>query len=475
MENDELIELPYAMSFLVDMELSLKYGIDKAEEYNEISDYRFTREELSKIETIVIPVTKPGFLAGVEKLPNLKHLVVENADNNAYTLPSKIASITDEDISCIEKCKNLESLSITNQPDITYIDLSGMPKLHKLNISHNVNLETISGIDDLKELKSLTCVGNHSLQDIKGLDKTIIQNRDNLEEMDFDVLLFPEAIGYRPFNGSYNQEAMNAIEYINGGITGTTSMAFTGDKVDGKVNWSEYLNPEENIKIGTHSMLKMHNQACQILQDILPRNGSTLDTVVAIERYLAENVTYDYESREHDRTKSALTSTGPNGVRVQLSHKNGINGAYDCLVHKSCVCQGYTRGEQYLLALKGIKSHEVHCLTGLGYDYHSIIRVDDCYNLYSDPCWNACRYQQGDKTLPYSLLTKEEISKDHMLSFEERSAGSHQQTISRPKIAESIEYNTLFRNSRTSEVSAQRAILGQNVIGIVRSADGRAY
>lgn len=474
MESYELIKLPDALSFFVNLELSSRFGIDKYNEYNSSSEFLFTKDELSKIEELIIPITKQSFLDGIEKLPNLKSLKIENEYNNAFLPSNEIISISNEDVRCIEQCKNLESLSIINQPNITDIDLSGMPKLSKLNITNNVNLENISGIDHLKSLGSLTCVGNKSLQDIDGLDQAIIQNKDNLSELNLDVLLFPKAIKFNPSNGHYNQEAMNAVEYIDGEVAGSNTLAFTGDKIDRKVTWSEYLDTG-NITIGTHSMLKMHNTACKILSDNCKRCANAQDTIIAIEQYLAENVTYDHNSLKHNRTKTALTSTKQNGVAVQISHKGGINGAYDCLVHGSCVCEGYTRGEQYLLALKGIKSYSVACLADSSYEYHSIIRIDGYYSLYSDPCWNAAHYQQGDKTLPYSLLTKEEISKDHMLSFEERAITGSVQTMSRSKISESIEYNTLFRNSRASEVAAQRGVLQQNVIGIVRTADGKSY
>ena len=52
--------------------------------------------------------------------------------------------------------------------------------------------------------------------------------------------------------------------------------------------------------------------------------------------------------------------------------------------------------------------------------YHSIIRIDNQDSTYyCDPCWDSCYYHQGDKTLPYCLLTKKEMTKDHTLSFEE--------------------------------------------------------
>ena len=84
----------------------------------------------------------------------------------------------------------------------------------------------------------------------------------------------------------------------------------------------------------------------------------------------------------------------------------------------------------------GIKTRNVYCIGGrdkirinesyhnqitLPDDgYHSIIRIDNNNEIYYfDPCWDSCRWHKGDKSLPYSFLTKKEISKDHTLSFEE--------------------------------------------------------
>lgn len=152
-------------------------------------------------------------------------------------------------------------------------------------------------------------------------------------------------------------------------------------------------------------------------------------------------------------------------------------------MNNSCCCEGYTRGEQYLLSLCGIKSYPSTCIGGekdiLGMadsskdwnnqksvslpddGYHSIIRVDGCEYLYSDPSWNAASWQRGDKTLPYSLLTKDEITKIHTLSFEERDISNDHSKVSRKAIEESITSNSLFRKTKMSEVETQRKQLGQ--------------
>ena len=496
MENDENIELSESLKLIVAKELRDKHGIDKWEKYNILIGCRFTKEELAKITELKIENPHKGDLKDIEFFTNLRHLSITSTQDDKYINLEKVRSISDNEISGIEKCKNLESLTIVNQTGITDIDLGDLPKLKEVNINNNTNLETISGIDNLSKLEQLSCYGNISLQNIKNLDKAIIQNKGNLKGMNLDVLLFPKAIGYK-VNGTYNQEAMNAIEQINGGITGKNMIGFINDKADDKVTWTEPLNLKDKATIGMNSMLKMHNKACQILHDILPRDRGTLDTVVAVERYLAENVTYDYESLKHGHSKIGETAPGrPGNIWIRLSHENGVNGAYDCLVHNNCVCQGYTRGEQYLLGLKGVKTREVSCIAGedkTGYSdldkhkipgfsfsgpqegYHSIIRIDSAYNLYSDPCWNAGRYQRGDKSMPYTLRTKDEIRKTHTLSSREAGYNSVASTTLRTEVAESIEHNALFRETRAKDVNTQRATLQQDVRGIVRGADGRAY
>lgn len=474
MSNDELIKLPRELSTHVALQLRM-YGIDKWEKYESLVDCRFTQAELMLIEELDIKNPINGALEGIEMLPNLRRLSISGTQNAAFTDPRWLDSIGDKDVWHIQNLKNLESLTIINQSHITEIDLSLLPQLKEVNINNNVNLEEIVGIDKLKKLESLSCYGNASLQNIRNLDKTIIQNKDNLSGMNLDVLLFPKAIGYKPIIGEYNKEAMEAIEYIDE----TSSRGVT---------WTETVNLANNFTMGMRGMLNLHNTACRILHDILPPNAGTCVTVTLVEKYLAENVIYDAEANKF---------TGPNGIICQIGPEHVIRGAVGCLVWKSCVCQGYTRGEQYLLALRGIKTREVYCFAGkdtFGFsdpEYvkkhtvvipklpqegrHSIIRIDDYYSLYSDPCWNACDYQAGCKSMPYTLLTKEEMSKDHILSFLEADVENSTAKIERSLIAKCVEENTLFRNARASDVYSQRAALQQDVKGIVRGADDRTY
>jgi len=489
MENDELIKLPISLTVAVCHELKDKHGIDKGN----FGGLRFTNEELAKITELDLEGPRAGDLKDIHKLfPNLRGLSIKNRTiDNEYHYINEIRSIKQQDVWSIERCKNLERLSITNQEFISEIDLGKLPKLFDVNISNNASLATIDGIDKLSELFSLACYGNEWLQEIKNLDKAIVQNKDNFSKVKLDVQLFPKAIGYNHLDGTYNQEAFDALE-----------------QEKHIVKWCEFLRHDnfkgdKNVEIDTYNMCKMHNKACQILHDILPKNSSKFDTIVAVERYLAENVTYDDDTFKSRHTKSVAGKDDKATARV-VQYFDGANSAYCCLVDNNCVCEGYARGEQYLLGLKGIQAKTVNCVGGkdnlrlfdqknadnyidnffhftLSSNAHSIIRIDDYYGLYSDPCWNATHYQRGDKSMPYTLLTKEDICKDHTLSSREagydKVPSDYKFFPQRVKasLEKSIRHNALFKNTQASDVKAQRAALQQDVMGIVRGANGRTY
>lgn len=60
--------------------------------------------------------------------------------------------------------------------------------------------------------------------------------------------------------------------------------------------------------------------------------------------------------------------------------------------------------------------------------------------------------KNGDKSLPYTLLNKNEISQTHTLSFQERRVANEHITVPRNVIAQSIARNNLFKNTRMGNV-----------------------
>ena len=173
----------------------------------------------------------------------------------------------------------------------------------------------------------------------------------------------------------------------------------------------------------------------------------------------------------------------------------GANGAYNAFIYGTCVCEGYTRAMQYLLTLKGIKSHNVHCISGEDklhmstdkqdniykrYDlpddgYHSIISIDDIDYLYDDPCWNAGRYQRGDKTMLWTLLTKEEISKDHTLSFGEKNINNNTLKVPRSAIKVVMQRIANHREERRKqqEIFSEQEI-GKSTVNVPKTEKDKA-
>lgn len=446
MEDNKLIKLPMSLGLKINEILKSKIQFTPRTNKMGILSLEFTNEELALIDKLEFENPVRGAIEGIELLPNLRSLIIKSVGNSYYSQDKHIASISDKDSSSISKCINLEFLEIENQAKLSYIDVTKMKKLHSLSLTKNLGLEEIDGLDMLTDLWAIDCIGNESLIQIDGLDK-VIMNNPELTEMNMDVLLFPDAVGYQ-IDGTIDGEIIKRFEEMN-------------------ISWQEILSSGKNIKINNYQMMQMHKKACEALIEYVPQHCENKTAVLGIEQYLAENVKYDYEALKNGHSHSHVMSsdTLPNIVSGPIG---GANGAYNAFVYNTCVCEGYTRAMQYLLRLKGIKSHNVHCISGedklhmasdRGEDkykifdlpddgYHSIISIDDMDYLYDDPCWNAGRYQRVDRTMPWTLLTKEEISRDHTLSFGEKNIDNNTFRIPRKSIQIAMEKISNYRDER---------------------------
>lgn len=472
--DTELIKLPLSLGLKINGILKDKMGFVPRENKIGIMTFEFTREELELVDKLNFENPVRGEIEGVELLPNLKTLVIKSQGNTAYKQDKNIASITDKDSSCIFKCKNLENLTIENQAKLSYLDISQMKKLHFFSAKRNSRLEEISGLESTTELWQLDCYGNESLMYTGDLNKVIMQNEE-LTDLNLDVLMFPDAMGFDIKSEEINEDTLKRFDDMN-------------------ISWHEILSSGKSIKINNHQMMQMHKKACKALEEYVPKYCENRTTVVGIEQYLAENVKYDYgalkngHSHFYDSKDDDLPSivSGPIG---------GANGAYNAFTYGTCVCEGYTRAMQYLLRLKGIKSHNVHCISGedkLGmstdkqddmykiYDlpddgYHSIISIDDVDCLYDDPCWNAGRYQRGDKSMPWILLTKEEISRDHTLSFNERNIDNNTLSVPRNAIQIAMQRISNYREDRKkSQTRFSEQEIGKSTVNVSRDEKDKA-
>lgn len=446
MEDNRLIKLPMLLSLKINEILKSKIQFTPRTNNMGILSSEFTDEELSLIDNLVFENPVRGAIEGIELLPNLRSLKIKSVGNPYYRQDKYIASISDKDGLSISECVNLELLEIENQANLSYIDVTKMKKLHSLSLIRNSGLEEIAGLNMLTGLWAIDCVGNESLTKIDQL-KNIIMNNPELTDMNMDVLLFPDVVGYQT-DGTIEQDIIKRFEEMN-------------------ISWQEILANGKNTRINNYQMMQMHKKAREALLEYVPENCENKTVVLGIEQYLAENIKYDRQALKsgHSYSYAASDTTLPNIVSGTVG---GANGAYNAFIYNTCVCEGYTRAMQYLLRLKGIKSHNVHCISGedklhmssdKGDDkykifdlpndgYHSIISIDDMDYLYDDTCWNAGRYQRGDKTLPWTLLTKEEISRDHTLSFGEKNIDNNTLGVPRKDIQFAMQRISNYRAER---------------------------
>ena len=115
-----------------------------------------------------------------------------------------IASISDDEIKEIAQCTSLEELSIVNQAEISYIDVSRLSNLRVLEIHHNENLDEIIGLEEINGLWEIDIFGNNRLGKIENLDRIILSNEE-LADLQLDVLSFPDAIGLNRSTMEYNE------------------------------------------------------------------------------------------------------------------------------------------------------------------------------------------------------------------------------------------------------------------------------
>ena len=371
-------------------------------------------------------------LDGIEHLHSLEKLNVNTTGRTAYD--KNPASITDKDISKISKVKSLKSLKLNNQSSITWVYLETLENLEEIQITRNTSLNEVIGLDKLYKVKDFVEYGNKELYKIENIDTLI--NNNELDNIEIDLLHYDEII----------KVASKINQMPNCGFLETLSSGKT-------INYSYY-----QVQLFHKKCLEIANKAKSISRDKQAQ-------IIFVENYLAQNMTYDYEGRNSE--KRAHFEDGK-----QKGKKYGVNSAYNGIMFGSAVCEGYTRSMQYILKLMDIQTKDVYCISGedkiqinesyhnavsLPNDgYHSIIRIDDDNSIYyCDPCWDSCKYHSNDKSLPFCLLTKKEMSKTHTMSFEEDNV-IYDIPFPRDYVLKTLQYIDLYKNEEEQEIGRSR-------------------
>lgn len=396
----------------VDLALLLRNTLEKNgnrnSKYHETMDYnKFTLEELSTITSLNLEGSMFKDISALKYCTNLKELSIVSAnakeiityfsDEAEYTYMSKKNKI--KDFSVIEDLTNLESLTISYNDNLNYLDISKLKKLESLKLDNNPNLTQIVGLEKATKLFDLTLYGNsisHSF-DLPNMSKEGMLGNVKL---DFDM--YP----------ILKQDYPNIDEFI-----------YEQQKNGFIYKWEENISNIRTNEISTLRMSEMDKKAQEILQSIIEPHYSDIEKVCAIYAYIIQNVKYDHESLE---ARSGKKNSAYEAAQSNLGEKNStifdrIQSSYNTILLGKGVCEGYTNMMHYLLNSVGVQSKTVSCSSQLNSTVvgvnsnHSVIKVkikDNWY--YFDPTWDAQK-----NILSNFFKTKQEFSKNHVLSITE--------------------------------------------------------
>ena len=322
---------------------------------------------------------------------------------------------------------NIEDSSISNSEIIDI--LNKYPNITELRIANEYKLQSLN-LSKLTNLKSLQLISNKSLINIEGLDKLDLYNLSfygNESFPDSKVNKLLEDIYKKGSIGltEYNLDSLyitNFIDYIN-------ENNLSIDDIKDNIKWTELLkygltNGNDKISYTTNEMLEVYYKARDVIDTYIDKNDSDIEKFSIIYEWMLNNITYDFDALDNNYQSSK------EGIAV--GRKNGTNSSLNGLLYGKAICQGYTKAAQLLLKLADIKSYDIGCIAentgkndnitidGKKYDEsdHSIIKVNlDGKIFYSDITWDAYRYQHNTETA-YFLLSKKDMSKNHILSSE---------------------------------------------------------
>ena len=167
---EPLVKLPMSLGLIVWNQLK-EHGIEPRKNKLGIIDFSFKKEELELITELKIVNPTSRNIEGISLLPNLKKLELESKGITAHKQKKMIASISDDEIKEIAQCTSLEELSIVNQAEISYIDVSRLSNLRVLEIHHNENLDEIIGLEEINGLWEIDIFGNNRLGKIENFIK----------------------------------------------------------------------------------------------------------------------------------------------------------------------------------------------------------------------------------------------------------------------------------------------------------------
>lgn len=367
----------------------------------------FTKEELESITSLTLKNGHFEDISELKYLINLTNLEISSINAKYISpefrsgLPSQYrydnSKIKTRDFSVICSLTKLKYLTINYVDGLDQLDISGLDDLSILELEGNTNLTQIAGLEDKKELGTLTLLKNGIF---KGFDLEKLLN-SSLTSFNFDFDLY------------------SILKKVNPNLDETIMK-----KQGGAFYWLENISNIRYNSIPTTLMAKMDDRVKDVLNEILTNSYNDIEKICAIYAYIIQNVKYDHEAllasksddarREFAKTRGSTSTTLDKVIDRKQSSFNAI-------MERKSVCEGYTNLMHYMLKCVGIKSVACSCSATPGSDFvgldsnHAVIRVkvDDDW-FYFDPTWDASK-----NNVEHFFKTKDIFSKTHTLSVTE--------------------------------------------------------
>ena len=233
-----------------------------------------------------------------------------------------------------------------------------------VEITHNPNLKTITGLDEKTKLKSIVLI-NNGLTNIGNIKKYIL-NTTNTPENILDVKLFPQLFGSR-----HNRLFLeNRLKEALTNITFGEKITFADDK---------YILSYEQTK-------NMFFRALKILRQLNVYRGNW-ESIKKIHNYTAFNVEYDDEGLEYrNEAYLNLLQIPSDNKEYFLKRLKLMNTSYAAIVNKKAVCEGYVNMMRFILSIIDVETSMVNCsYDGVEFNHAAIkFKYNDTW-YYADP------------------------------------------------------------------------------------------
>lgn len=343
----------------------------------------FTEKDLLKLQTLNISTTTS--IVGISKLKNLEELNILFFDPLEYSYDMII------DYNELSNLKQLKSLIIANNGHIKTLDLSSFENLERLILVSNANLEEIIGLDKLKKLNRVVIVGNN-IKNISNIQEYI----KNTQNTAINIL------DYKIFISIYNEPANYKF---------LSDMELTYDT---NLTFAEKIGIGEIFTYSFNMINKMNEMAEVIIKNIINKEMTDEQKVLALYRYVVENLTYDYDRLE----KRADYVYSDHKIPTYDNNHKYINSSYEAFISGKVICEGYVNMLNFLLSKLNIESRTVYCAVKNSKDYsagyydHSSIAI----KLNNEWYYFDAQLETDSINLKYFKKTREEFSETHDFS-----------------------------------------------------------